>query len=69
MGVSTKKMRCRQGHAWAEDALDSIKVSFFGVDPVTESHVLLVDSGPLCPFCMCDDLKAKYAAVQGGEIR
>lgn len=51
-----KILQCKKGHVW-EAANDSIALSF--LTPFVEGveRKVIADTGPLCPYCICDFLR------------
>jgi hypothetical protein len=51
--------RCKEGHTW------TVSCSVIYTERCNISGVLktLADSGEICPYCFCNDLRAKYGAI------
>lgn len=67
--ISLKIYECRQGHSW-EATEDSFSFAFYkpwkpedeeGSDP---KRAILAESGPLCPICVCESMKAQFGATE-----
>lgn len=62
---SVKKYQCKKGHTWEATPAG---VSFGYYPPWDEKaeRIPIVDSGPLCPFCIVTALKEHFGGVEVG---
>lgn len=58
--ISVHRWRCPKGHEWEVTGDDFMTVTLSFRGGFAEGYRKKVDSGPLCPFCICDYLRQNF---------
>lgn len=63
---SVKSYRCKKGHTWQCTPV-GVSFAYYPLWDEKGERVPIVDSGPLCPYCIVVALKDNFGGMEVGE--